>query len=179
MSKFYLITPLAALVVFATVQRRHAHEFHAQQAELRRIATAAREARDRELEAARDAAREAAVAAQEQRRRAVEEKARLALAQREAREEAVRQRDAAEQQERALRRQLDTLRAEIESENRALATEREKVRQLEREKADLDQGLAFAGSMQAALHRVRDEIEAADAQRRMAGSNANPPPPRR
>ena len=174
MNKFYLVAPLAALVVFALFQRHHARDFAAREAEQNRLTLAARAEEERASQAARDAARDAAIAAQEQRRLASEEKKRIAETERQARLDALERLEAAKTNEVTLKRQLAALRDERAETERLLAVDREKVRVLELEKADNERTIAYAESMRAALHRVRDEIEAADARRQRTAALPSP-----
>ncbi len=175
MNKFYLVTPLAALVAFAIIQRQHARAFALREAEQQRRSTETRTEDERVQQAARDTARDAAIAAQEQRRLAAEEKKPRAAAEHQTRLDALDRLEAAKTNEVNLRRQLASLRDQREEAERILAADREKVRVLELDKADNERAIAYAESMRAALHRVRDEIEAADARRQRTA--AVPPPP--
>ncbi len=183
MNKIYLIAPLAALVVFAVIHRHFFSEFSMREAEATRAAITARETAERVRQASADTARDAALAAQERRRADAEEKKRHTEELRAARLADEQRRDAAIELEAKLRRQLAALQSEREAEEKALADEREKIRQLQLEKSSNERALAFAAATNIALLRLRDEIEAADAQRRLANTmvsgTANPPAGRR
>lgn len=135
MNKVYLITPLAALVVFAFIQQRHARDFAVREAEAQRAVVTERAAREQKEHATREAARTAALAAAEARRQEAAEKKRRADADSQTRAEDRARLDAAIAHEAALRRQLTALRVEREEAEQHLARERERLRQLEIEKA--------------------------------------------
>lgn len=163
MKKAYFIFPTLALAVFFAFYWNFNSHYAAKEAEKARLVREAKEAKLRKEAKDRAKAIQDAVAASEQRKKERAEKEAKEKADREARELAIQARDKAFADRKKLSDQVERLKADIETEKRAIAKIEDDKKQAAAEEAFLRDYVKQAEANVKNLQGVLDKISAADA----------------
>jgi hypothetical protein len=159
MRKIYVLGPLVALAVFGGAYWKFERGYAARQEEHDRKIRGAIEEKLRQIAADQAQARTEADAAQAVRRRERDAAARLADAQRQAREDAERRRMLAMERERKLALQLERLRLETENARHAVAVAEENRRGLQAEHQFLLRCVDEAEANRKAFFQLLEKLE--------------------